>query len=90
MEPLEPLTTEGKLRVDTEALIARDPRTIVLAYPASSGNDEQKAMQAFMALPGRLSAVRDHRVITLDDIYLVSHPDAGVDGLLYDELRALR
>lgn len=54
--------------VSVEDLVAQDPRTIVLL---TSGGDPAETERAFLSAPGvsGLSAVREHRIITLEFPY---------------------
>lgn len=74
--------------VSGEALVAADPWAIVISYSPGTGTDPQQSEQALMALPGadQLSAIKNKRVILMDNIYFTARPADGVE-LLYDKLR---
>lgn len=70
-----------------EKLVDLNPWAIVVAYAPGYGATEAQAKQALMSLPGadQLDAVKNNRVILIDDIYLNT---LTADGLktLYTQL----
>ena len=76
--------------ISGEKLVALNPWAIVIAYTPGLGSDEAQSMKALTSLPGagQLDAVKNNRVILIDDVYLTARPADAVQ-LLYSKLRAL-
>jgi iron complex transport system substrate-binding protein len=76
--------------VSAEKLIALNPWAIVIAYSPGYGSDEAQSIKALTSLPGadQMDAVKNKRVIVVDDVYLTARPADAVQ-LLYTKLRAL-
>jgi iron complex transport system substrate-binding protein len=76
-------TNQRVVNISSEDLIARNPDVLVLSYGGNYGTRTgQQAMRTLSSFAGleRLTAVRQHRVLTLDYGYLTGGPVA-VDGL---------
>ncbi|MGW3974459.1 ABC transporter substrate-binding protein [Streptomyces ardesiacus] len=73
-----------------EKLVDLNPWAIVVAYSPGFGTSEAKAKDALKRLPGadQLDAVKNNRVITIDDIYLTTLTADGLK-MLYTELSKL-
>jgi iron complex transport system substrate-binding protein len=76
--------------VSGEKLVDLDPWAIVVAYAPGYGTTEEQAKQALMSLPGadQLDAVKNDRVIVIDDIYLNTLTADGLK-MLYTQLSKL-
>jgi iron complex transport system substrate-binding protein len=76
--------------ISGEKLIALKPWAIVIAYSPGFGSDEAQSLKALTSLPGadQLDAVKNKRVILMDDVYLTARPADAVQ-LLYTKLRDL-
>lgn len=86
-------TNQRSTDVSSESLVARNPDIVVLSFNADYHiNNGATAKQIFRTMPGlgRLNAVREHRLITLNYSYLTGGP-LTVDGLemLADRLARL-
>jgi iron complex transport system substrate-binding protein len=76
--------------ISGEKLIALNPWAIVIAHTPGFGSDEAQSLKALTSLPGanQLDAVKNKRVILVDDVYLTARPADAVQ-LLYTKLRDL-
>ncbi|MCH3973563.1 ABC transporter substrate-binding protein [Bifidobacterium tibiigranuli] len=77
--------------LSTEKLISANPYALIVAYEPGYGTTEAQAKQALLSLPGadKLDAVKNNRVIAIDDIYLTALPADGLKTL-YTQLSALK
>jgi iron complex transport system substrate-binding protein len=76
-------STQRDATVSSEALVARNPTVIIVSFGTDYGiSNGQQAVQVLSSMSGlaRLTAVREHRLITLNYSYLTGGP-LTVDGL---------
>jgi iron complex transport system substrate-binding protein len=69
--------------ISSEALVARNPTVIIVSFGTNYGiSNGQQAVRVLAGMPGlaQLTAVREHRLITLNYSYLTGGP-LTVDGL---------